>query len=100
LARRFAGEPDAPVDSEIIWADPEIRTEGEVVDAAVKKYQAGLTPWYQTMEDIGYSQTKIAAMLDAFGGVAPTPAPVLAPTPTPSDTTAPTQASDLVRGNV
>jgi hypothetical protein len=81
LARMFAGEPDAPVDSEIIWADPEIRTEAEITDAAIKRFQGGLTPWSVTMEDLGYSQTKIAAMLEAFGGVPPTPIAPTAPVP-------------------
>jgi hypothetical protein len=86
LARRFAGEPDAPVDSEIIWADPEIRTEAEITDAAIKRFQAGLTPWSVTMEDLGYSQTKIAAMLEAFGGVPPVPTVPTAPvSPTPPE---------------
>jgi hypothetical protein len=62
LARRFAGEPDAPVDSEIVWADPEIRTEGEITDAAIKRFQAGLVTWEQTLEDLGYTQTQIARM--------------------------------------
>lgn len=62
LARRFAGAADAPVDSEIVWADPEIRTEGAITDAAIKRFQAGLTPWEQTMEDLGYSQTQISRM--------------------------------------
>jgi hypothetical protein len=71
LARRFAGEEAIPVDSEIIWADPEIRSEAEITDAAIKRFQAGLTPWPQAMEDLGYSATQIARMLEQFGGVMP-----------------------------
>jgi hypothetical protein len=78
LARLFQGEEDAPVDSEIVWADPEIRTEAEITDAAIKRFQAKLTPWAQTMEDLGYSQTQIARMLEMFGGAAPDPEPPVA----------------------
>lgn len=60
LARRFQGEPDTPVDSEIVWADPETRTEAEVTDAVVKQFQAGLIPWEAALERLGYSQTQIA----------------------------------------
>lgn len=62
LARLFNGETDVPVDSEIVWADARVRTDAEITDAAIKKFQAGLTPWEQTMEDLGYSQTQIARM--------------------------------------
>lgn len=73
LARRFQGETDAPVDSEIVWADPSIKTEAETTDAAIKKWQLRLISWSQAVEDIGYSQTQIARMLEAFGGVPPEP---------------------------
>lgn len=73
LARVFQGQPDAPVDSEIVWADPQVRTEAEVTDAAIKKFQAHLIPWSQAVADLGYSQTEIERMLGAFGGVEPSP---------------------------
>ena len=41
LARLFSGESDAPVDSEVVWADPAIRTE---VGIAVRG-SAG-RPWF------------------------------------------------------
>jgi len=78
LARLFAGESDAPVDSEIVWADPEIRTEAEITDAAVKKLQLGLIDRAQALEDCGYTQTQIARML-----AEPPPAPDSAEDPTP-----------------
>jgi hypothetical protein len=59
LARRFKGEADTPVDSEIVWADPQTRTEGEITDAVVKQFQAGLIPWEAALEKLGYSQTQI-----------------------------------------
>lgn len=59
LARRFAGAPDAPVDSEIVWADPETRTESEITDAVIKQFQAGLIPWEAALEKLGYTQTQI-----------------------------------------
>jgi hypothetical protein len=59
LARLFAGEKDAPVDSEIVWADPETRTEAETTDATIKQFQAGLIPWEAAVQKLGYSQTEI-----------------------------------------
>jgi hypothetical protein len=81
LARRFEGEEDSPVDSEIVWADPATRTEAERTDAAIKRFQAGLTPWEQTMEDLGYTQTQIARMSaqrasdQLLAGLVPPPPP-------------------------
>jgi hypothetical protein len=82
LARRMAGDGESPVDSEIVWADPQTRTEAEITDATIKKFQAGLVPWAQAAEDMGYSQTQIARMLELFGGEAPMPQPA-SPTPGP-----------------
>lgn len=62
LARQFAGEPDTPVDSEIEWADPEYRTEGELTDAVIKQYQAGLITIEMAQERLGYTPTQIARM--------------------------------------
>lgn len=60
LARRFDGLEDAPPDSEIIWADPQTRTEAETTDAVIKQYQAGLIPSDAALAKLGYSQTEIA----------------------------------------
>lgn len=60
LARRFQGLGDAPVDSEVIWADPEVQTEAELTDAAIKQFQAGLIPVDAALAKLGYSQTEIA----------------------------------------
>ena len=73
LARLFQSEKEAPVDSEIVWADPQIRTEAEITDASIKKFQTRLITWEQACQDMGYSPQTIARMLEAFGGVAPTP---------------------------
>lgn len=73
LARRFDGEPDAPVDAEVVWADPEIRTEAEITDAAIKKWSLGLISWQQAVEDCGYTQTQIERMLEVNGGSPPQP---------------------------
>ena len=62
LARRFRGEPDTPVDSEIVWADPQTRTEGEVTDAVIKQFTTGLIPWETALQKLGYSQTEITRM--------------------------------------
>ena len=69
VARRFAGETDTPVDSEVIWADPSIKTEGEVTDAVIKKWGARLISWQQALIDLGYSATEIERMLNQFGSV-------------------------------
>lgn len=77
LARRFSGESDAPVDSEIVWGDPRIQTVGELTDAVIKKIQAGLITHAQGLEDLGYSPQQIARMLDAFAvQSAPVPPPI------------------------
>jgi hypothetical protein len=75
LARLFEGkaDADAPVDSEIVWADPQIRSEAEITDASIKKFQMRLITWDQACQDMGYSPQAIARMLEAFGGVPPTP---------------------------
>lgn len=73
LARRFEGKGDTPSDSEVVWADPQIRTEAEVTDATLKKFQGRLITWEQACRDMGYSPQAIARMLEAFGGVAPAP---------------------------
>lgn len=62
LARRASGATDNPVDSEVVWADPQTRSEAEITDAAIKRFQAQLTPWAQTMQDLGYTQTEIGRM--------------------------------------
>ncbi len=63
MARRLAGiaSPE-DVSMETIWRDPQYRTEGEVTDAAIKRYQAGVATLRQTREDCGYSQAVIARM--------------------------------------
>lgn len=84
LARMFDGETDAPVDSEIVWASAGTLSGAQVTDAAVKKFQAKLITWQQSLEDCGYSQTQIARMLKEFGGVPPEPTPATPP-PAPAD---------------
>lgn len=84
LALAVAGDERARAASlETSWADPESRTEGEHVDAVLKKHTLGV-PWAQLMEDLGYSPQQIermrrmreedaalsAAGLDPFGGLA------------------------------
>lgn len=60
LARRMAGQTDAPIDSEIVWANPEVQTEAEITDATIKQFQAGLIPWEAALAKLGYTQTEIA----------------------------------------
>lgn len=62
LARQFAGEPDAPVDSEIVWADPEYRSEAEQTDAVIKQHAAKLITTAMAQEKLGYTPTQIERM--------------------------------------
>jgi hypothetical protein len=66
LARQLAGlkGTDSSGEStehmmETIWSNPEYRTEGELVDAVVKKLQVGIASLRQAREDAGYSVTQI-----------------------------------------
>jgi hypothetical protein len=60
LARRFAGEPDSPVDSEVVWADAQTDSMAVVTDAVIKQYAEGLIPLEAAQSQLGYSQTEIA----------------------------------------
>lgn len=84
LARKFDGATDSPADSEIVWASAATLSGAAMTDATVKKFQAKLITWQQALEDMGYSQTQIARMLEAFGGVAPEPADPAPATPPPA----------------
>lgn len=59
LARRFAGEDDAPVDSEIVWAAAATDNPAVITDAVIKEYQAGLIPWEGALERLSYSPQQI-----------------------------------------
>lgn len=60
LARFAAGNGQTPPDSEIVWADPSMRTQSQITDAVVKQYDAGLIPYDAALEALGYTQTQIA----------------------------------------
>lgn len=65
LARRAAGLPvvdDARM--ETIWTNPQFRTEGELTDAVLKRFQGGLVPLRQSLEDLGYTVTQIDQILE------------------------------------
>jgi hypothetical protein len=63
LARAIAGlSSDVDDRMETIWTNPEFRTEGELVDAVVKKLASGVTSLRQAREDVGYTQTQILAL--------------------------------------
>lgn len=88
LARRFAGEPDAPVDSEVVWADAQTESEGVRTDSIIKQYGEGLIPAEAALEGLGYTQTQIQrfmsmriadALLKGLTGP-PLPTDVLPPT--------------------
>jgi hypothetical protein len=72
------GTTSADRSSEIIWRDPETRTESEHIDALVKKRAIGV-PLQQLWEDAGYTPTQIArfrTMLLEEALAAPQSAPV------------------------
>ena len=73
LARLFQGESDVPVDSEMVWADPQVRTEAEITDATIKKYQALLISRTQALEDLGYSPQQIIRIGDTLATENPPP---------------------------
>jgi hypothetical protein len=60
LARRFQGEKDAPVDSEVTWVAAETESEAVRTDAVIKQFQAGLIPREAALERLGFTQTQIA----------------------------------------
>ena len=60
LAALWEGR-DLPADAEIVWADPERKTDAQLADAAVKKQAAGV-PWRQRMEDLHYSPPQVERM--------------------------------------
>lgn len=49
---------------ETIWRDPSTPTVAMKADAAVKLFQAGVVPWAQTVEDLGYTMSSIDRMRD------------------------------------
>lgn len=76
LAGRIAGiDHLAGAESmEVIWSDPESRTEAELADSLLKRKELGI-PLEQLWEDAGYSPQQIArfksmnAEVDLFGPV-------------------------------
>lgn len=78
-------------DSEVIWGDPESRTESEHVDALVKKKQIGV-PDQQLQEDAGYTPPQIARFGSMLAQQAITQRlliPAQAPPPVPVDANTP-----------
>lgn len=59
LARRAAGHPEDSPDSEVVWANPEFRTRGELTDAVTKEVQMLGIPVEAAWEEIGRSPTQI-----------------------------------------
>jgi len=56
LARQVAGL-DTPTQAEVVWADPEFRTLGELTDAVIKQVQADLPGW--ALERVGYNPNEV-----------------------------------------
>lgn len=62
MARRLAGLTGDDLAMETIWRNPQYRSDGEVTDAAIKRYQAGAITLRQLREDCGYSAAVIDRM--------------------------------------
>jgi hypothetical protein len=63
MTRQLAGIASlADATMETIWWNPQYRSEGEVTDAAIKRFQAGVISLRQVREDCGYSAAEIARM--------------------------------------
>ena len=63
VARLAAGLPaSSGVQMETIFRSPEFRTEGELVDAVVKKLQTRIASLRQAREDVGYSAEQITRL--------------------------------------
>lgn len=62
LLRRAAGLPAGDESMETIWRNPEYRTEGELTDSVMKKYQARIITLRQAREDLGYTAVQIQRM--------------------------------------
>ena len=59
-ARTLAGiGTEADDQMEAIFANPEFRTEGELTDAVIKRFQSGISSLRQSRVDVGYSQAQI-----------------------------------------
>jgi hypothetical protein len=96
------GKAEAAQSGETIWADPEYRTEGEHVDAVLKKKSLGI-PEEVLWEELGYTQTEIArikeikranALTLAAASVPPRVVPVLpAPGAPPGAPAAPVEGN-------
>ena len=80
IARKAAGLPaSSGARMETIWHDPQYRTQGELVDAVVKKLQAKIASLRQAREDVGYTPQQIAKLEqdDLDAGVDPVAAAIL-----------------------
>jgi hypothetical protein len=81
-------------DAEVIWRDPETRSQGELVDALVKLGTIGV-PEEVLWERAGFSPTEITRMKTlklADDLLNPAPAPPVPPATTPQSGTAPVAA--------
>lgn len=66
LSRLFSGEPEVPVDSEIVWADPRDPSviEAARTDAVIKQRAAGIISNPMAQERLGYTPEQINRMAD------------------------------------
>jgi hypothetical protein len=60
IARFMAGGGEAAPDSEMVWADPEFQTYGQLVDGVIKEFGDGLITWEEAREKLGYSPQQTA----------------------------------------
>ena len=54
--------PEGVARMETMWRDASTPTIAQSADAAVKKFQTGIVPWRQTVEDLKYSSVQISRM--------------------------------------
>lgn len=59
LARKAAGLGDTPFDSELVWADPEFQTWGQLVDGTLKLTQGRIASLRYAREKVGMSPATI-----------------------------------------
>nr|WP_281352396.1 phage portal protein [Phytoactinopolyspora alkaliphila] len=60
IARIMAGDGEAAADSEMVWADPEFQTYGQLVDGVIKEFDGGLITWEEAREKLGYTPQQTA----------------------------------------
>lgn len=90
LARLFQGSSDSPVDSEIVWGDPQTHSIGTITDSVLKQYLGRLIPQTTALERLGFTQTQIRQ-------IKATPDEEFAPSPLDDPLVKTAQTADIIR---